>query len=276
VIGQWLASGIRVIGVMPQGRWIDPQNSVEVAIGEAELLAALLKSDPVKSGLRSRWLEADERAEAAIVSVLEQAAADSTAAGETLAVTEPGVLREAAATAPAEGALIVSSSMPVRDLEWFASGRNDLAVFANRGANGIDGVTSTAVGIALTGVKTVLVIGDVAFLHDTNAMIGLTNRTLDLTIVVIDNDGGGIFSFLPQAELLAHDRYETLFGTPHGTDLAKLAAAHGIETAAWADRQNAVSNPQGVRLILAKTNRDENVRVHELLNAAIAQTVGPR
>ena len=102
-------------------------------------------------------------------------------------------------------------------------------MLANRGANGIDGVVSTAVGVALSGVRTTLLIGDVAFLHDTNGLLGLAARGVDLTIVVVDNDGGGIFSFLPQRTSLPGDRFEQLFGTPHGVDLVAVARAHGVD-----------------------------------------------
>src|SRR3546814_10022318 len=121
--------------------------------------------------------------------------------------------------------------MPVRDLEWFGVIRSDLRVIANRGANGIDGVVSTAVGAALVGAKTTLLIGDVAFLHDSNGLLGLAGRDVDLTIVVLDNDGGGIFSFLPQRTQLPPERFEHLFGTPHGLNLVALARAYGVQAA---------------------------------------------
>ncbi len=98
---------------------------------------------------------------------------------------------------PDDAELVVASSMPVRDLEWFGGAR--ARAHANRGANGIDGVVSTALGRALTGRTTVVWVGDIAFVHDSNALVALTERDVDLRIVVADNDGGGIFSFLPQA-----------------------------------------------------------------------------
>ena len=125
--------------------------------------------------------------------------------------------------------LTVASSMPVRDLEWFG-GRSAVA-YANRGANGIDGVVSTALGRALDGATSVVLLGDLAFVHDSNALLHLTARNADLRVVVVDNDGGGIFSFLPQATALEHERFEQLFGTPLGVDVLALAAAHGLPTA---------------------------------------------
>jgi 2-succinyl-5-enolpyruvyl-6-hydroxy-3-cyclohexene-1-carboxylate synthase len=144
-------------------------------------------------------------------------------------ITEPFVARATLAALGEGSSLVVSSSMPVRDLEWYGAPRDGVQVIANRGANGIDGVTSTAVGVALaTGAPTTVLIGDVAFLHDTNGLLGAASRDIELTVVVVDNDGGGIFSFLPQAQLLAADRFEQLFGTPHGVDIEGLARAHGI------------------------------------------------
>ena len=117
--------------------------------------------------------------------------------------------------------------MPVRDLEWF--GGPQAIAHANRGANGIDGVVSTALGVALGGTTTVALVGDIAFLHDAGALTALARRGADLRIVVVDNDGGGIFSFLPQASALPTERFEQLFGTPHGTDVVALASAHGLD-----------------------------------------------
>ena len=119
--------------------------------------------------------------------------------------------------------------MPIRDVEWFGTVTPGVTVHSNRGANGIDGVVSTAVGIALaTERPTVLYIGDVAMVHDSNGLWGLAARGIDLTIVVSNNDGGSIFSFLPQASQVDADTFETLYGTPHGVDFAHLAAAHGV------------------------------------------------
>ena len=177
------------------------------------------------------------------------------------------------------GTLVVSSSMPVRDLEWYAPPRDDVRVVANRGANGIDGVTSTAVGVALTWTPTVLLIGDIAFLHDTNALLGLSRRGATLVIVVVDNDGGGIFSFLPQARTLETDRFEQLFGTPHGVDVVAVAQAHGVPAERVASRaglQAAVAGALtrgGARVIAISTDRKANVEVHERLNAAVAAAV---
>ena len=149
--------------------------------------------------------------------------------GESSGLTEPGVARDVMAALPEGSSLVLSSSMPVRDVEWFAAPRAGVDVYSNRGANGIDGVVSTAVGVALaTRRPTTVLIGDVAVLHDTNGMLMASSRDIDLTIVVVDNDGGGIFSFLPQATSLPPDTFERLFGTPHGVDLIALAAVHGI------------------------------------------------
>ena len=173
------------------------------------------------------------------------------------------------------------------DLEWFAAPTPGLQVLANRGANGIDGVMSTAVGVALarrspgqTRRPTALLIGDVAFLHDTNGLLGAARRGIDLTIVLVDNDGGGIFSFLPQADLPEH--FETLFGTPHGIDLAALARVHGIpvtELSRASEIAPAVSESiaaGGVEIVLVRTDRATNVTRHRQVWAAVAGAVPPR
>ena len=172
---------------------------------------------------------------------------------------------------PADAELVVASSMPVRDLEWF--GGRAARAHANRGANGIDGVVSTALGVALRGVPTVALVGDIAFVHDAGALTALRSRRgVDLRIVVIDNDGGGIFSFLPQATSLPGERFERLFGTPHGTDLVALAGAHGLDATTVttaAELVDRVRQP-GPSVTRVATDRTENVRVHAALNAAVA------
>jgi len=172
---------------------------------------------------------------------------------------------------------VVSSSMPVRDVEWYAAPREGLRVLANRGANGIDGVVSTAIGVAIaTGEPVTALVGDIAFLHDSNALLGLAARDVDVTIVVVDNRGGGIFSFLPQATELEHDTFERLFGTPHDVDLATLAAAHRIPAMRVHEPDGLVSALQiaedaaGSHVVIAPTNRQANVAVHDEVHAAVA------
>jgi 2-succinyl-5-enolpyruvyl-6-hydroxy-3-cyclohexene-1-carboxylate synthase len=179
--------------------------------------------------------------------------------------------------AEAEGTLVVASSMPVRDVEWYGAPRGGLRVVANRGANGIDGVVSTAVGVAAgTGGPVTVLVGDVAFLHDSNALLGLAERDLDLTIVAVDNRGGGIFSFLPQAGALATERFEQLFGTPHAVDLPSLAAVHGVPAfgvpvaEGLVPALRAARGAPGTHAVVVRTDRHANVGVHDEVHAAVA------
>ncbi|MCU1376217.1 MAG: 2-succinyl-5-enolpyruvyl-6-hydroxy-3-cyclohexene-carboxylate synthase, partial [Actinomycetia bacterium] len=220
VLDQWIAaSGADQLVVGPS--WLDPGRAATQLIRAdpsawCRVMAAELDARSDDTWRRS-WVDADARAQGAIDRVL---------AGHEEA-TEPFVARTV--VAEAEGALVVASSMPVRDVEWYSAPRGSLRVVANRGANGIDGVVSTAAGVAIgTGAPVTVLVGDVAFLHDANALLGLAARGLDLTIVVVDNRGGGIFSFLPQAGALSAERFEQLFGTPHDVDLPSLAAVHGV------------------------------------------------
>ena len=149
--------------------------------------------------------------------------------------TEPGVARALFAWAPPGSTIVASSSMPVRDLEWFAAPRPDPPrVLANRGANGIDGVVSTTLGVAAasagTGGPVVGLLGDLAFLHDSASLVrGRREPTVPAVFVVLDNGGGGIFSFLPQASELDEASFERLFGTPQKVDVADLARAAGCD-----------------------------------------------
>jgi len=177
---------------------------------------------------------------------------------------------------------VVSSSMPVRDLEAFAAPRVDgPRVMANRGANGIDGVVSTALGVALAAGQTTALVGDLAFLHDVTALVGPRAQRPPLTIVVADNDGGGIFSFLPQAAQIDSDRFERLFGTPQAADPAAVARGLGwdvveIEGEDWTGALNDALAPHGGgRVVVVRLlDRTANVIAHYRVNAAIVEAVG--
>jgi 2-succinyl-5-enolpyruvyl-6-hydroxy-3-cyclohexene-1-carboxylate synthase len=266
VLAQWLAaSGAREVVVHRRGAWIDPDRTADfiVAADPSAVIAALGKrltgSAASATPWLARWAHAEEAAQGAIDAAL----------GELSGPTEPGLARGLMATLPEGSSLVLSSSMPVRDVEWFAAPRVGVEVFSNRGANGIDGVVSTAVGVALaTHRPTALLVGDVALLHDTNGMLMAPSRDIDLTIVVVDNDGGGIFSFLPQATSLAPDTFERLFGTPHGVDLTALAAVYGIPEV------TSLGEGSGVRMVCVRTNRSANVADHDSINRAVIEALG--
>ena len=191
-------------------------------------------------------------------------------------LTEPLVARALMEAMPQDSNLVLSSSMPVRDVEWFSAPRGGVRVLANRGVNGIDGVVSTAVGVAAeSGKFTALLIGDIALLHDTNGLLNLMQRAVDLKIVVVDNKGGGIFSFLPQSTTLDPQRFEQLFGTPHNVDIGQLVQAHGLPntTVETVVQLKLALAQKGSRVIIVNTDRRQNVIDHDAIYAAVYAAV---
>ncbi|MEO8362868.1 MAG: 2-succinyl-5-enolpyruvyl-6-hydroxy-3-cyclohexene-1-carboxylic-acid synthase [Ilumatobacteraceae bacterium] len=216
------------------------------------------------------WLSSWQRAEF----IAQQSISKSLA--EELDPSEPAIARELSKSIPSGSRLVISSSMPVRDVEWFAEPRDGLQVYVNRGASGIDGVVSTAIGVALASrVPTYLLIGDIAMLHDSNGLIGLAKRNADVRIVCIDNRGGGIFSFLPQATSLNLDRFEQLFGTPHDSNIELIVRAHGVKSLK-VESLDALINQiaqQGPWVASIATDRAENVAVHDRLAAKVVEAL---
>jgi 2-succinyl-5-enolpyruvyl-6-hydroxy-3-cyclohexene-1-carboxylate synthase len=278
VVNQWLAAlppTCPQILVDTWGRWLDPDRRAShvVAADPAILLSAtgaqLAPPDEISDWSRG-WVTAEAAAQGVFSDVLGQR-------GE-LRLSEPAVARSVFAAMPEDGRLLVSSSMPVRDVEWFSCPRPVGPVLSNRGANGIDGVLSTAIGVALSGGPTVALLGDLAFLYDAGALLGAAGRPMSLTVVVVDNDGGGIFSFLPQATAVEAERFETYWGTPHGVDLLALTRAYGVHATAIDDRGSldallARSHQPGVRVGVVRSNRIANVEAHGLLNSLVAAAV---
>ncbi len=192
----------------PYGRWIDPEASA------SSILTDHVSVRPADRSWLDTLIEVDRVVTAAIDERLDALASAS----------EPRIARDTARAVRPDGVLVVASSMPIRDLAMFM-GAIDVPVYANRGASGIDGFVSTALGVAIgSGRPTVALAGDLSMLHDSNGLL-LDDRPT-CVFVVIDNDGGGIFSFLPQA---GHpETFERVFGTPHGRDLSMLAKLHGV------------------------------------------------
>ena len=275
VVNSWLSgSGAYQVVITTTPSLTDPDRQCSLHIvSDIDELCAGLVSVHSKEFVRKRslswldkWVAAEDSAQKAINAAL----------ADEPGLTEPGVARAIYALVPEASHLVVSSSMPIRDVEWFGAPRNGLRVHANRGANGIDGVVSTAVGVALaTRQPTTLLIGDIALLHDVNGLINLASRKIDLRIVVIDNNGGGIFSFLPQAQALDEAKFEKIFGTPHDANIKMLAQAHQINTHELTNISDLaeVLSQRGPWLARVVTDRHENVKVHERINQMVASNL---
>jgi 2-succinyl-5-enolpyruvyl-6-hydroxy-3-cyclohexene-1-carboxylate synthase len=317
----WLAGldGIRQIALDAEGAWQDPASVVcdSVAAEPAATLTALGSmlaatsgavraaheasaegTEPVLDDQTARtakdvdpdwlasWRSADERAAEAILGVV--------AAG---GLSEPAVAAELGVLLPEQATLFVASSMPVRDIETFWPVRPDPPrVLCNRGANGIDGTVSSAFGAAATGPgPVVLLIGDVALAHDLGGLLAAKRLPHKLTIVLLNNDGGGIFDFLPIADSPSartpenasadgsgpneQDTYTRHISTPTGLDFAKAAALYGLQHETVSDvasfraaLERALSDPRS-SMIEVRTERPANVELHRQVWDAIAGAI---
>ncbi len=275
-LAQFLASlGChRHLMVAEAGTWPDPLRvATEVVRAEAaEFCAGLTGALDEAPGRPPRWLQSWLPASARV-----RARLDNELAREPR-MFEGKVLTELIGLLPDGAALHVGNSMPVRDLDTFVgvSGRA-ASLFCNRGANGIDGVLSTALGAAAarTG-PTALVVGDVSFLHDIGALEAASRHRIHLLVVVINNDGGGIFSFLPQSALGA--TFESFFGTPHGLEFGPAAAMfrgrHAV-VSSWRDfarLAGAALREPALHVLEIKGGRGENLRLHHrFIDAALGE-----
>ena len=194
------------------------------------------------------------------------------------ALFEGKVITELQSLLPLNAALFVGNSMPIRDVDtFFYCDNKNITILANRGANGIDGIISTAMAASNAYNQLVLVIGDLSFYHDMNGLLASKLLNLNITIVLVNNNGGGIFSFLPQSKVEQH--FETLFGTPLHMDFAHAVKLYNgsydkVET--WSQFRDAVNrsfSQKGLHVIEVPTNRVENEQLHRKMWKNVSQEI---
>jgi 2-succinyl-5-enolpyruvyl-6-hydroxy-3-cyclohexene-1-carboxylate synthase len=258
----WLAelTDVPQIAVDPDGTWQGP----DAAVG-LRLRSSLPEPQglSVESGWLSSWRTSDALAAAAIEECLEDE------------LSEPLVARRLVEWLPSQATLFVASSMPIRDVEEFAARRPDPPrILANRGANGIDGTVSSAFGAAsVTPGPVVLLIGDVALAHDIGGLLAWRRLGIPLVIVLLNNDGGGIFHFLPVAQ--EADAFEQHVATPHGLDFGHAAALYGLHHVRPGSPQELrqalaeALTSQAATLIEVRTEREANLELHRRVADAV-------
>ncbi len=257
----WLARlDAAQIAVDPDGTWRDPDGVVGMRIGALPLPEDF---EPLDASWLASWREADDRAEEAVAGAL----ADE--------LSEPLAARELPRALPADATLYLASSMPIRDAESFMPARADAPrMLSNRGANGIDGTVSSAFGAsAVSEGPVVLLAGDVAVAHDVGGLLAARRLGLRLTIVLLNNDGGGIFHFLPVAD--EGEAFVEHVATPHGLDFSRAAALYGCgyeRPATIGELRAALERAlraQGSTIIEVVTDRERNLALHRRVAEAV-------
>jgi 2-succinyl-5-enolpyruvyl-6-hydroxy-3-cyclohexene-1-carboxylate synthase len=256
------------------GGWRDPlsMHASMIYCDENEFCRQILERIESKPDLnwKKRWISLEKQTKALISTISDVEELD-----------EGKLFYKLSEWLPEHSTMFVGNSMPIRDLDtFFLKSEKRIRLIANRGANGIDGVVSTALGGALVSTPFFLVIGDLSFFHDLNGLLAAKLRKLDVTIVLLNNNGGGIFSYLPQANEPKH--FETLFGTPIDLDYshaAKLYGAEFIRAKNWEEVQVIIeeaSSSKGLRILEVPTDREKNVEVHRSLWNRVSQEIKVR
>ena len=265
----WLASlqDTEQVALDPVGAWQDP--AAVVSVSDPGDPAAALEAHAPETPPDPDWLAAWRRADDDTADVIADALGDE--------LSEPLVARCLGEWLPPDATLFVASSMPIRDVELFFAAR-ELAphVASNRGANGIDGTVSSAFGTAaVSDGPVVLLIGDVALAHDIGGLLAARRLDLAVTIVLLNNDGGGIFHFLPVAG--ESDGFEEHVATPHGLDFSHAAALYGLDyerpasVAALRHAVEAAVSHHRTTIVEVRTDREQNLALHRRIAEAVAR-----
>lgn len=264
----WETLDVEQVLIDPLDEWQDPSHSVSLRVRCAlgPLMAALTEQGlaPKRPEWLGSWQAVGEGIEFAVSRVL----------GSWPSVTEAHIARALIEATTPEDRIVASSSMPVRDLDMFAPAQPRAAMFANRGINGIDGVVSTASGIetASSSGQTYVLIGDIASLHDVGGILAAARNGVDLTIVIPNNDGGGIFSFLPIKGALAADDFDELLHTPHGTNFAFLGEHQNItylRSTDPADAFESVRETAGIIIVEIDVNTPDRLALQAEITASV-------
>jgi 2-succinyl-5-enolpyruvyl-6-hydroxy-3-cyclohexene-1-carboxylate synthase len=270
VLNRWLAAAAApTFLVDPEHAWRDQDHVATnvLACDPQPLLEALTAVDRV--AWREQWVSAGKRASAAIAATL-----------VSTPLHEGQIVRALSARLPDPGQVFVGSSMPIRAADSFwPMSRPQQRFFGNRGASGIDGLVSTGLGVA-TGrdnVPTVVLLGDLSLYHDMNGLWALQRHGIKATLVVCDNNGGGVFNFLPQAE--HQDVFEEIFATPLGLDLSQVARLYGLVYSPVSDRSglepaiaDAIAAPTPT-MVVVRFKREDSVNGHRLCWEAAASAL---
>lgn len=273
---QWLAAlDVPQIATGAPGGWADPDGRIgQIAPGAVDALLDPFEDPELRPGpvaAEIAWLDAWRSADREAARAIEMTLGD--------ALSEPLVAATLARHVPLQASLVVASSMPIRDLETFAAAGHPAEVLANRGANGIDGTLATAFGVAAARDEPVVVLlGDVAFAYDLSALICAKRHGLALVIVVLNNDGGGIFEFLPLAGI-DRDTFEEHVATPPGIDIADAARLYGCDHVtpgdlpALRDALDLALRADRTTILEVRTERAANVVLHRDVWAAVSAAV---
>jgi 2-succinyl-5-enolpyruvyl-6-hydroxy-3-cyclohexene-1-carboxylate synthase len=240
----------------------DPNHRVTLRIESDVTRFCKMLVERVKKRTEAAWLDGFVGRSQIVEQTLKETIDDNDA------LTEPAVARLISQNIQRDFGLFVANSMPIRDMDMYADPRGPMVTVAcNRGASGIDGIIASATGFTCGLNKPVtLLIGDLAFLHDVNSLALLKSLAHPLIVVVINNDGGGLFSFLPIAQV--NEVFEPFFGTPHGLSFEHAAGMFGVDYCRLESKEAFVAayvSAQGKRcssIIEVETDRGENYEIH--------------
>tara|TARA_B100001142_G_scaffold325346_1_gene378745 strand:- start:1714 stop:3417 length:1704 start_codon:yes stop_codon:yes gene_type:complete len=254
----------------PSNSWADPSftTSEILNVGNEALnaIAEIINPDMRDTHWETAWRSANDQASAAINRIL-----------NTEPLLQAAVARDLGRHLPPDHLLYVSNSMPVRDIDSFMNPHSSsLRVIGNRGASGIDGVISSAAGAAASGQPTTLLIGDLAFQHDIGGLIAARSLDITLTVVVLDDQGGGIFSHLPIAQVTEQAVFDQLFTTPQHLPIAEIVDALGIryqEVSDAATFARLIGEPQGIQVLRIPIDSALDVDQHRRIARAVTDSV---